>query len=368
MEILRLAGGPGVGKSAVARRVAQRLRDDGVRAGYVDIDQLGMCYPAPQADPDRWALKERVLERVARGFADAGMQTLVVSGVAETRTPPTHGRPATSIWLDAAESVRRARLAVRDWPDDQTLRALAAGTEESAHAHADWIRIATDHLTVDEVADAVVDVVRCADAPLAEQARPATVVSEAHGSVLWVTGPRLAGASTIGWRWASELWADGVRTGFADAAQLAFTGDSDAPSDALALAGVVALHESFAQVGAEHLVVVAPDSIASDDVTSAFPHAEVVVLRLISDATSRRAHAEERRHGRGPHLAGDDVVGASDAEIEALLAATASSAASAAAPGLVAVDTSGIDVDATVHAVRTALLAHGPADRRPSGS
>ncbi|MFJ4173309.1 hypothetical protein [Microbacterium sp. NPDC089696] len=363
MEILRLAGGPGVGKSAVAWIIAQRLRSDGIRAGYVDIDQLGMCYPAPEGDPDRWALKERVLARVARGFAATGAATLVVSGVAETRfEPPAHGYPATSVWLDAAESVRRSRLAVRDWAEEQVTGALAAGTAESADAHTDWRRVPTDDLTADEVADRVIAEVEGSDDPDQAAEHELTGVSRASGSVLWITGPRLVGASTVGWRIASERWAAGLRTGFADAAQLAFA--PDAPG--LALAGVVALHESFAEVGAEALVVVAPATIAPAEVTAAFPHADVAVVRLDADEASRRARSEQRRAGGGPLLAGDDVAGSSDVELEELLAA--SGAGVGAAPEALVVDTSGLEADASADAVRAALAADGPWSRSTTRS
>lgn len=357
MDILRLAGGPGVGKSAVAWTLARRLREAGVRVGYVDIDQLGMCYPAPDSDPDRWALKERVLERVAREFAATGADLLVVSGVAETAMPPpVYGQRATSIWLDAADTVRRSRLAVRDWTEEQVTRALMAGTEESAHAHADWIRMPTDDLTVDEVVDRVLRVVHHPNPAGSSPGRRRAVVSRADGAVLWITGPRFAGASTIGWRLVSERWAAGIRTGFADAAQLAFAPHA-APSG-LALAGVVALHETFSEVGVEGLVVVAPDSIAAADVAAAFPNAPVIVLGIEADEVSRRARAEERRADRGPLLAGDDVAGASDAEIDALLAA--GGAAAGAAPGGPVVDTSGLDVAASTAAVRSVLAARRP--------
>lgn len=358
MEILRLAGGPGVGKSAVAWKVAQRLRDDGVRIGYVDIDQVGMCYPAPNDDPDRWALKERALERIARGHESAGAQVLVVSGVAETRIPPPrHGHPVTSIWLDAAEPVRRVRLTARDWTEQQVRQALTAGTAESAHAHPEWIRLPTDDLVTEEVADRVLDTLRLSDVPAPRPDRRETAASRARGIVRWITGPRLVGASTVGWRIVSERWAAGVRTGFADAAQLAFAPDARGA----AVAGVVALHEVFADLGAEHLVVVAPDTIAPDDVVAAFPHADVVIVRLEADERSRRARADERRAGRGPILAGDDVAGATDAEIEALIAAQGSRSD---VPGVLVVDTSGLDATAATRAVRAALVADDRPDRR----
>ena len=37
---------------------------------YVDIDQLGICYPELRSDPGRYRLKERNLSAVAANFAD----------------------------------------------------------------------------------------------------------------------------------------------------------------------------------------------------------------------------------------------------------------------------------------------------------
>lgn len=355
MRILRLAGGPGVGKSTVAWEVARRLGDEGTPTGYVDIDQLGMCYPAPGGDPDRWHLKERVLQHIARAHEAVGVDLLVVSGVAETRTPPpSHGYPATSIWLDAEESVRRARLAARGWDDGQVGRALQAGTTESTHAHTDWIRLATDRLAAGAVADAVIDRVGSQPGSAAGAAtRALRPVSTAAGRVVWLTGPRLAGASTVGWRLVSERWSVGLVTGFADAAQLAFTANDDDHDHGLALAGVAALHEAFAEVQAHEFVVVAPQAITPDAVHLTFPHAEVVIVRLGADEPTRRTRAGERRAACGPRLAGDDVAVATDAEIAALI--VDGGVEPREDPDVVVVETSGLELQAAVDAVRRAL-------------
>ena len=55
MDVIRLAGPPGAGKSTLAQRIAQESSSTLPAVGYVDIDQLGMLYPAPEGDDDRWA-------------------------------------------------------------------------------------------------------------------------------------------------------------------------------------------------------------------------------------------------------------------------------------------------------------------------
>jgi hypothetical protein len=41
-------------------------------AGFVDIDQLGMCFPAPPHDPELFLLKERNVSAVAANFRRVG--------------------------------------------------------------------------------------------------------------------------------------------------------------------------------------------------------------------------------------------------------------------------------------------------------
>lgn len=41
----------GVGKSSVGWEIFTQLRNAGIKTGYADADQLGLCYPAPDDDP-----------------------------------------------------------------------------------------------------------------------------------------------------------------------------------------------------------------------------------------------------------------------------------------------------------------------------
>lgn len=364
MELLRLAGAPGAGKSTVAWAIARRLADDGVATGYVDIDQLGMCYPAPDGDPDRWDLKERALDGVADGFRQAGVARLVVSGVARPEEPPPRSDVARthSIWLDATEGSRRRRLAERELGDEQLQRTLAAGTAEAQHAHADWQRVATDARTV---ADVVGDVLagwqdggergstridgvgRAAETRAVDGAEAAAV----DGDVLWLTGPRLAGASRVGWEVVTREWSAGRRAGFIDATQLSFAWNVPRP---VGLGNLRRVLPVFHAVGAERFVVVAPLSIGPAAAARAVGTAALSFIRLDVAPADVREHALRRQRGGGPRLAGDDVLGASDADIDGILHLSAEQSLLPPREGEAVADVRGCGVVDAAAAVRAA--------------
>ena len=81
MRVLWLFGPPGVGKSTTAWQALNALSRDGAETAYVDIDQLGMVYPAPDDDPYAERLAGHALAAVAGEFERQGAEWLVVSGV-----------------------------------------------------------------------------------------------------------------------------------------------------------------------------------------------------------------------------------------------------------------------------------------------
>ncbi|MGM7667974.1 hypothetical protein [Microbacterium sp. A93] len=320
MDLLRLAGAPGVGKSTTAWAIAQQIASDGVAAAYVDIDQLGMCYPAPDNDRDRWALKERALAGIAEVFQVAGVSRLIVSGVAWPDDPPPQigGISIGSIWLDASEQVRRGRLEVRALSDGQLSQALVAGTAEAERLHPAWDRVDTNGSSE---AETVQDVLArwqpaSAQATAVNAARSVLSVDRSTDRVLWITGARVAGASRIGWEVVNREWGVGRRAGFIDFAQLSFAWNIDG---AVGPANLERLHGAFREVGADRLVVVAPLEVDPVVVRAALPTAQVSFVRLTASAADRWAHARHRQRGGGPTLAGDDIVGASDAAIDRII-------------------------------------------------
>ncbi len=224
-------------------------------------------------------------------------------------------------------------MAPRRWEREQVDAALAAGTEEASAVHPAWERLDTAHSTIEETVQAVI-------------ARPAggaevasdVVFPEEHATarVIWITGPRCAGASRVGWELARTQWAAGERTGFLDGEQLSFSWNADPVNEAEAAAVVQAV---FAEAGAKALIVVAPFEISPKDVHAAFPRADVRFFRLDADDRTRRGHAVRRAEGAdGAVLAGDDLIGADADAIERVLAVGARQRASPLRIGEILVD------------------------------
>lgn len=100
IPVLWLCGPPGVGKTAAGWEIFSQLARAGIEVAYADIDQLGMCYPEPPADPGRHRLKARNLGAVLAAFSAAGARCAVVSGVVDSeRGVPAELIPQATLTL-----------------------------------------------------------------------------------------------------------------------------------------------------------------------------------------------------------------------------------------------------------------------------
>ena len=271
LPVLWLYGPPGVGKTTVAWEFCEQLWRDGVRAAYVDIDQLGMCFgaptsenwsPEPADDPDRHRLKTLNLDAVAANARDAGAACLVVSGVIDAE----HGIDRrllpnvalTAVRLRAEKEALRQRLDVRARPGED-FDEIAAYAE--ALERCDGPCVDTTGLSVDEVRQQICKhvgdwpgdytAVRSAIAELDRESEPA-------GRILRVSGPREDGKSMIGWRIYRQMRLDGTCSAFVDLVQLGFLRPADAADPGnrrLRAANLAAVGRTFRAAGAECLVV-----------------------------------------------------------------------------------------------------------------
>jgi broad-specificity NMP kinase len=116
--VLWLLGPSGVGKSTVGRLVYRALD----RAAYVDADQLGLCYPSTDDDPENHRVKSSALGALWPDFTGA---PLVVSGflnsVGEARqyTDRLPGADVTLCRLRVDREELRARFLGRGWLTEQ---------------------------------------------------------------------------------------------------------------------------------------------------------------------------------------------------------------------------------------------------------
>lgn len=77
---LWLCGPSGVGKSAVGYEIFQQVYRSGIKAGFMDFDQFGLCYPSPADDPHNHRVKAQNLGAVWPAYRMAGARCLVAVG------------------------------------------------------------------------------------------------------------------------------------------------------------------------------------------------------------------------------------------------------------------------------------------------
>lgn len=216
LPVLWICGPPGVGKTAVSWRIFTDLGRTRTVA-YVDIDQLGICYPEPAGDPGRHRLKARNLGALAASVADAGVTCLVVSGVID----PVRGPHAEDIGqvdltlarLRAAPEVLHQRLTTRNGHEYEEFEAVLRYADELDPSRFADVIIDTTTLTVGEVADRVRQEAGGWPTSVALTAKrdstvaPGSVRREpvAGGRVLWLIGAtvranRRSGGSSFGRR------------------------------------------------------------------------------------------------------------------------------------------------------------------------
>jgi len=296
--------------------LVELLTGDGQRVAYADIDQLGMLYPAADDDPQRHRFKAEALRELLPGYALAGAQMVVVSGVIDPARGPsstlTSDVDLTLCLLTPDPAGLRERILARGCGPDAADKAAA---EDALLREALFVDIAieTSDLTIAATAERLRALVR----PAGPSTTPPRRMASSPGTtgVVVITGPRASGTSTVAFGLATDRWRAGLRTGFVDLQQIGFIAGgahTDLAEPALAIHQLAAMHSLMAARGAELLVVSGHlDARTHDALRDALPSAPVDVVRLRADKATIEAHVRGRVRGSEARLAGDDLLGAS---------------------------------------------------------
>ena len=339
LSVLWLCGPPGAGKSAAGWDLYTALARSGARAGFVDIDQLGMCLPAPPGDPERYRLKERNLSAVAGNFRAAGCAAVIASGdlgsspgISPASIP---GAAVTVCRLRASQDELRRRLSSRREEPDFVASALRQAEELERTSFAD-VCVGTDGLTVAEVARLVRK--RCgwppedvagagADevAPMpADQVAPVPAVG-ADGNVLLVCGPTCVGKSAASFEVFLRLLRAGVAAAYINLDQIGFM--SPLPADdpgghRFKARNLADLWRAYHAAGARRLILCGPvpDERAVAVYASALPAARVTVCRLHAGPAELARRVALRGQGLSWARPGDPLIGQPEAQLRLVAA------------------------------------------------
>lgn len=321
--LLWICGAPGVGKSTAAWEVVGRLSAQDVRTGYVDIDQLGMCFPVAHDDPERTSLKARNLGPVVETFQAAGAHRLVVSGVVTAREAPAFtssaaGSAITWALLDLEPTELRNRLQAMGWNAGAIADALLYADEVVASSFAD-VTLRVRGLSTADIAELLLELptkpARSAAVipPPLEPARPEPL------PLLWISGARASGKSAVGWEVFENLIRAGVRTQFLDLQRLGFLRpgeDGDLGKHAIRARNLGSI---LRRSDARAAVVTGP--VVADRELRAYagalpPDTRLTLVRLRANPEELRWRLQLRAAGGGWREAGDDLVGILPEELD----------------------------------------------------
>jgi adenylylsulfate kinase-like enzyme len=332
LPVLWLCGPPGIGKSAVGWEIFSELARAGIEASYVDIDQLGMCYPEPASDPGRHRMQAQNLGAVISGFRAAGAWCVVVSGVVD----PARGVQADEIpqvaltvcRLRAGPDELRQRFSARGGRAEDIAEVLREAAEVDASDFAD-VCIDTSGASVADVAGLVRR--RCGGWPDRTGAgrtgagrssgliEPERRLRAAAPPILWICGATGVGKSTVGFEIYQRQLRTGMTAAYVDLDQVGFCrpATGDPRNHRLKARNLAGLWQTYRAAGAQCLTVVGPveDEVAVSAYTGVLPSATVTLCRLHAGRNQLASRIMLRGQGGSWHQPGDPLIGQSPAHL-----------------------------------------------------
>jgi broad-specificity NMP kinase len=308
LPVLWLCGAPATGKSTVAWQVFSDLADRGLCIGYLDIDQIGMLQPPPDADPSCHRFKVDSLAAMVRNYRGAGAQVLIISGVLD----PEHGHDFAAAAVDADitfchltvdEPKLRERLGGRGWPSEAADEAMIMMKGLSDAAFITTV-IDTTGRDPQDLARHAANLVTAAVSTLDTQELPEC----SAGEVTIVIGPRAVGKSSVSWGMAMRRWVGGERTVYVDLDQVGFLRPE--PSDAwLQAANLGVIWRNALSRGASRPI--ANGMVTTNEDLAILQHsvrpAPVRALRLTSNPDTLWERIRARSAGTPARLINDDL-------------------------------------------------------------
>jgi len=317
LPVLWLCGAPATGKSTVAWQVFSDLGDQGLCAGYLDIDQIGMLQPAPETDLQCHRVKVDNLAGMVRNYRNAGAQVLVISGVIDPERGHDFAEAAvdadiTFCHLTVDQPTLRERLGARGWPSDA---ADAAVVMMSGLADSPFVTAVIDTTGRSPGAlarDAVTLVTATSSAPDTQELPGNSVgLDRPVGEVTIVIGPRGVGKSSVSWGLAMRRWVSGERSVYVDLDQVAFLRPAPADSS-LQAANLAVIWRNALACGAGHLIangmVTTEENLAI--LRRAVRPALVRAVRLSASPDTLWERILARSVGTPARLINDDLEGA----------------------------------------------------------
>ena len=344
--VLWLCGPPGAGKSTVGWEIFSQLTEAGVEAGYVDIDQLGMCYPEHVSDRGRHRMKAQNLGAVVANYRAAGARCMVVSGVVD----PGRGLHAGLVPLAAFFTVCQAAVAYPELVLGQQRflgRGGRAGLLEEVLGDADAmdasgfadVCVDTSGLPVAGAARLVRE--RLAGWPiLPGTGRPYEAgpdegpATAADGPILMLCGPAGAGKSAVGFEVYLRRLRAGSAAAYVDLDQIGFCRPApagDPGNHRVKTRNLAAVWQTYRAAGAQCLIAVGPveNDAAAQAYAAAVPGAAITLCRLHAGAGELTRRIMIRGQGGSWPQPGDPLAGRPASYLLRVAASAAAAAAEA---------------------------------------